>query len=661
MKLMIITSLIILISCSNINNNEFHILNKIEYLYKNFEEEINNFHILNRTIESYMNELKYQNNYIKFISNLNKNYYYSLQKEKKDSITLEYIPLSDFINDTNCISYYLLIGEHEQTLLLCINNRYNLLSLYNLTSNIEINKNLIFQIPISINFNYSNSIEISFSAFDEGESKIYIFNGLKIYSIHIKFNYTFENFKIAKINNFTINNNILNDLNSLEKQNKLLYLTTTLYHGNRYIIYGFKNGEIKVDLLVDKINNNYITTRTIFNMKQIYKIYLAQGFLFIITDNRKKIKILSLLGSNSIIVNCYNFNDIVDLAFDYKNNLLYILDIKGNIFIKELSLSISKAYSSTCNNIYYLQIPEYIIHNINSMEPFKLVMTKNTNLIYILGNNYLGFINKEYELENYIIFNQNKVKKNNKDDNIIFMRGINNYLITSYKNEMMIYKIKDSKDNKQNSLNKIDNKKEKFSYNIIDDNSGIVNCNGNVICKLLFNSFTNNKYVTNTLYITCLIIIISTVYYFKNNKANKKYKSFKEDDLNEKQSGYKLSNIFEKLKNIKNFEKFSDYKKRQNSSNNKLEEDYKDYYGDDDDNEDELNDKEKEENEEEFLENAYHKYVNDMMRKKMKEREDNEEEDEENGDEEMNNYLENNEEYNENKYEERKGQSSDDN
>ena len=83
----------------------------------------------------------------------------------------------------------------------------------------------------------------------------------------------------------------------------MLYLTTTLYHGNRYIIYGFKNGEIKVDLLVDKIKNNYITTRTIFNMKQIYKIYLAQGFLFIITDNRKKIKILSLLGSNSIIVN----------------------------------------------------------------------------------------------------------------------------------------------------------------------------------------------------------------------------------------------------------------------------------------------------------------------------------------------------------------------
>ena len=45
------------------------------------------------------------------------------------------------------------------------------------------------------------------------------------------------------------------------------------------------------------------------------------------------------------------FNDIIDIAFDYKNNLLYILDNKGNIIIKELTLSVSKAYTNTCNKL----------------------------------------------------------------------------------------------------------------------------------------------------------------------------------------------------------------------------------------------------------------------------------------------------------------------
>ena len=261
---------------------------------------------------------------------------------------------------------------------------FNLLSLFNLTSSEEINKNLIFQLPISLNLNYSNSIKVSFSALDEGESKIFIFNEQYIYSISIKLSYSFDNLKIAAIKNFTLNHNMTRDLNNLDKMDKLIYLSTALYHGNRYIIYGYKKGEIKVYLLNDKQKNSYITTRTIFNLNQIYKIYHTQGFLFIITDNKKKIKILSLLGSNSILVNCYNFNDIVDLVFDYKNNLLYVLDIKGNIFIKELSLSVSKAYSNTCNNIYYLQIPDYIIYNQhNSIESMKLIMAKNSNLYNI--------------------------------------------------------------------------------------------------------------------------------------------------------------------------------------------------------------------------------------------------------------------------------------
>ena len=646
MKFKKIFSLIILISCLNVKNNEDNTEIMFESVYSHLEKEINNFGVLNKFTLQYMNELNNQNDYVKFIENMNKNYYYPLQKVKT-SLNLEHISLFNLINNSNCISSYLLIGE-QRISLLCINNLYNYLSLYNLSSKEGINETKIFQIPIELNLNYSGSIKISFSSFDEEETKILIFNNEKIYSIHIKLNYSLDSFKISYINNFTVAN---------FSNNNLIYTSTALYHGNRYVLYGYKYGECKIFLLKENNNENYLSIRTIFNLNDnIYKIYQIQGYLFIIYENRKKIRILSLLGSNSILLNCYSFNEIIDIAFDYKNNFLYILDNKGTIIIKELSLSVSKAYTNTCNNIYSLQIPNYIVDSHkNSKEILKLIMTKNTNLIYILGYNYLGYINDKYELENYILYHQNK-EHINDNNNIIFSKGNINYLITNYQDEAIIYKIKPIKKEKKSEDKKKD-KKEKTIYKIISDNSRIVECNGNLICKLLFNSFTNNKYVVNTLYLTCLVIIISTVYYFKNNSfKNTKYKSFKEDDLDNKDKEPKFSKMFEKMKNIKNFEMFSDYKKRQRENNNKKEEDYKDYYGDEDDND--INEEEKEENEEKFLEKAYRDYVNKMMKKKIGDNEENEEEDDYEDDEIEDNFNDN--ENDRNQFEERKGHSDND-
>ena len=487
MKFKKIFSLIILISCLNVNNTKNNFDNTIEPLYKHFEKEINNIDTLNLSIEQYIKELINQKEYINFVRNINNNYYYSIQ-DTKSSLDFETASLNDSINTKNCIYKYLLIGE-KQISLLCINYLYNSLSLYDLSSKEGINNTKIFQMPLSLNLNYSNSIKVSFSAFDEEETKIFIFNDDKIYSIHLRLNYSLDSFKLSYINNFTIVNYINNNKN-------LIHVSTTLYHGNRYMIYGYKSGECKIYFLRDKFNDSYVSPRTIFKMKhEVYKIYQIQGYLFIIDENRKKIRILSLLGSNSILVNCYSFNDIIDIAFDYKNNLLYILDNKGNIIIKELALSVSKAYTNTCNSIYSLQIPDYIIQNNNhSKETLKLVMSKNTNIIYIIGKNYLGYINDKFELENYIIYNQN----NELNNDIIFSKGNINYLITNYENEIIVYKINQIK-KEQKTPEKSKAKKEKTLYNIIDDNSGVVDCNGNLICKLLFNSFTNNKYVINTL------------------------------------------------------------------------------------------------------------------------------------------------------------------
>ena len=647
MKFKKIFSLIILISCLNVNNTKNNFDNTIEPLNKHFEKEINNIDTLNLSIEQYIKELINQKEYINFVRNINNNYYYSIQ-DTKSSLDFETASLNDSINTKNCIHKYLLIGE-KQISLLCINYLYNSLSLYDLSFKEGINNTKIFQMPLSLNLNYSNSIKVSFSAFDEEETKIFIFNDDKIYSIHLRLNYSLDSLKLSYINNFTI-------VNYTNDNKNLIHVSTTLFHGNRYMIYGYKNGECKIYFLRDKFNDSYVSPRTIFKMKhEVYKIYQIQGYLFIIDENRKKIRILSLLGSNSILVNCYSFNDIIDIAFDYKNNLLYILDNKGNIIIKELALSVSKAYTNTCNSIYSLQIPNYIIQNNNHpKETLKLVMSKNTNIIYIIGKNYLGYINDKFELENYIIYNQN----NELNNDIIFSKGNINYLITNYENEIILYKISQIK-KEQKTPEKSKAKKEKTLYNIIDDNSGVVDCNGNLICKLLFNSFTNNKYVINTLYLTCLIIIISTVYYFKQNSSGKKnYKTFKEDDLDNNEKGNKFSKMFEKMKNIKNFEMFSEYKKRQRNNNiNNAQEEYKDkdYYGDDDDND--ANDGNEKEEDEEFLEKAYRNYVKGMMKKKMGDDEEMEEEYEE--EEEMDNYMDNNQGNNGNKFEERKGHSSD--
>ena len=647
MKFKKIFSLIILISCLNVINTKTNFDNTIEPLNKHFEKEINNIDALNLSIEQYIKELTNQKEYINFVRNINNNYYYSIQ-DTKSSLDFETTSLNDSINNKNCIYKYLLIGE-KQISLLCINYLYNSLSLYDLSSKDGINNTKIFQEPLSFYLNYSNSIEVSFSAFDEEETKIFIFNGDKIYSVHLRLNYSLDSFKLSYINNFTI-------VNYTNDNKNLIHVSTTLFHGNRYMIYGYKNGECKIYFLRDKFNDSYVSPRTIFKMKhEVYKIYQIQGYLFIIDENRKKIRILSLLGSNSILVNCYSFNDIIDITFDYKNNLLYILDYKGNIIIKELALSVSKAYTNTCNSIYSLQIPNYIIqNNSHSKETLKLVMSKNTNIIYIIGKNYLGYINDKFELENYIIYNQN----NELNNDIIFSKGNINYLITNYENEIIVYKISQIK-KEQKTPEKPKTKKEKTLYNIIDDNSGVVDCNGNLICKLLFNSFTNNKYVINTLYLTCLIIIISTVYYFKQNSSTKKnYKTFKEDDLDNNEKGHKFSKMFEKMKNIKNFEMFSEYKKRQRNNNiNNAQEEYKDkdYYGDEDDND--VNDGNEKEEDEEFLEKAYRNYVKGMMKKKMGEDEEMEEEYEE--EEEMDNYMENNQGNNGNNFEERKGHSSD--
>ena len=630
MIFLLISLLIILISCKVINNNDDYFNFILKYLNRNLKNDNYNLKKIYTSTEKYLQKQKIQEDYLKFINDINSNYYYSLNK-KKNSLVLNLLSSNTLINNNNCYSYHLFIGNDDNIYLLCINNKYSLLSLYNLTINEKMSKSII-NIPVSLSLDYSLPIYLSFSSFDEEQAKIFIFNNQIVYTLYLKINYFIDSFTVSNIKkliipisdistNLRINTNI---------DNNLIYLSTTLYHGNTYIIYGYSTGVIKVYLMNDKSKDDNISIRTVFNLhKNINKIYQIQGYLFIVTDNRRKINVLSLLGNNNILVNCYNYNDIIDLVFEYKKNLLYILDNNGNIMIKELVLSNSKQYTNICNNIYYLQIPKYIVEKHKKLnKKMKLIMTKDLNTIYVIGFNYLGFINNKFFLENYILYNQNNKINILQDNENFFIKGDMTFLLTNYNKKILIYKIKNI-----NNENIKDNRtfyKESSLYNSIGDSLKDVECNGNIICELLFRSIIKNKYVINTLYILCIIIIFSIIYHYNRNKIDKrKIKTFKEDNYDKKEKNNKL---YEMIYNLRKIQNYSYHKKTNkengyinNSKKNKYledyDEEYKEYYGDDDEdyNDNELNENDKEQKSQEFFEKPYHKYDKDIKNIKKKE------------------------------------------
>ena len=334
MIFVIISLLVIFISCFVLNKNDNNFNNILTHLNYILVTEKENYNKIYASSEKYLKKLRNQEDYLKFIKDINNNYYYPLNK-KKNSLYFNLLPIPNLINKENCFSYHLIVSNSKNIYLICINNVYNLLSLYNLTTEEQFAKKII-KIPLSLSLDFSFDIHLSFSAFDEEQTKIYIFNNQLVYSILLNFNFILDNITIANIKNFTIpksdlttENNTNNSKSISKKVNdieydineNLIYLSTTLYHANRYIIYGYSTGEIKVYLIRDKSKNNYISVRTTFNLhKTINKIYQIQGYLFVVTDNKKKINVLSLLGSNNILINCYNFNEIIDLVFEYKKN-----------------------------------------------------------------------------------------------------------------------------------------------------------------------------------------------------------------------------------------------------------------------------------------------------------------------------------------------------
>lgn len=171
MLIPIFSGLFIFISCLDLNKYDDFFNMVMKYLHINLDNEKDNFNQLHKSSEEYLQKIKNQENYLQFIKDINNNFYYSLNK-KKTSLLLNLMFIPNLINSENCYSYHLVIGNNKNKFLLCINSLYNMLSLHNLTSEEEYYTN-VTRIPLSLNLNYSYPIHVSFSAFDEEQTKIY--------------------------------------------------------------------------------------------------------------------------------------------------------------------------------------------------------------------------------------------------------------------------------------------------------------------------------------------------------------------------------------------------------------------------------------------------------------------------------------------------------
>ena len=562
-----------------------------------YENELELFNQIEESSQKHIEKLSRYMNYYDFIKGLS--YSFPLLKEPSKNISYLNPKKSIYLNE--CKFFHSVQIKHlkeKQHLLICINQNISSISIYNVTS---LKINYLSSIKLSLEIDI-NDTKVSFSVFEEDNSVIFLSNN-QVYIIFLQINFAEGIIYIPTTQKFFI------DLLGQTKNNMIFYDAIN-YHLNRYLVIAYDNGEILVYLC--KTNSIVLKTHISFPSK-IDKLFLKEGLLFIVND-LNKITVLTLLGGNSILIVCNNYYPILDIIYDHINSLMYILDLKGRVIIKNLKVNLNKVYSNECETLYQVLLPKYSLYFINDT---KLNFLKGE--VFIKGKNYLGFLNKHFELENYFI--RNDLISNDK----MFEEGKSFYLYTFFQNKLIIYKI-DINHKRYNSKRKnhenLSNKKDNMElYNDFKP----VECNGNLLCKILFNTYTNNKNTTFYFYIIAILIVVLSVYFYNKRRQSdlQRFKEFEENRIKGNQeTNNKLQEMLGQIKHLEKFENYQEYKKRERKPYNEEEEKnpfsshFNDneiqYHGDDDDDDDdELNEELKyfDQHDTEQM-RAYHNYVN---------------------------------------------------
>ena len=592
---------------NNQNKENFIILNNLKNInktiYNDFnnslttdfiKNEINIFSNISNKINNYLNLL---NNNLEFES-FNHKFSHSFNLNK--DFSKEFIFQSqNFIENENCFFYHIFIMKNlnnKNFFLFCINKKAKNISLFNITNS----NSLIFHSKINLNLNLKNEndIKISFTFFNE-ENIILLYSDSNIYIINININVVGKDIYIPMTKNFYLNKNVSNS--------EIIIFDSVIYHMNKYIIIAFKN-EINVYLLKkDKIQikANFILENNVDN------IIIKEGFILLLTNNHKKMTFLSLLGGNNILLTCEFYYKIISYYYDYNNEFLYTIDEKGRLLINYIKINLNKIFNNECSIIYKYDLPKFILKN----NEFNFIFVKRE--LYFWTKNYIVFINKNYMLEEYFINLEKNFNIYNNENKYILI-GQNSDYVNVYKiNNFIEKKIKKQKKNKSKNINQN------------------VECNGNLICNILFNTYTNNKYITTFLYIICILLIAGTVIYLnkKRKEDNLKFKEIEEkNEKQNKENTEKVNKLIEQIKNLEKFQPYKNYKKTKeeneknqknyNENNENEEEDFEEIEDFEDDEEDELKE--------------YHRYMKDIIKNKKNLDKNNENYDEENSNEEEN-------------------------
>ena len=97
MIFVIISLLVIFISCFVLNKNDNNFNNILTHLNYILVTENENYNKIYASSEKYLKKLRNQEDYLKFIKDINNNYYYPLNK-KKNSLYFNLLPIPNLIN-----------------------------------------------------------------------------------------------------------------------------------------------------------------------------------------------------------------------------------------------------------------------------------------------------------------------------------------------------------------------------------------------------------------------------------------------------------------------------------------------------------------------------------------------------------------------------------
>ena len=296
-----------------------------------------------------------------------------------------------------------------------------------------------------------------------------------------------------------------------------IHFSKNRFRGGKYISVAYTSGEIFV------YSSTLSSITAIHLHKTISKVKVIQGILFVCEGN--KIYTFNSLGGNSILVQCETFYNIVDINYDFINGLVFIIDEMKHLVILSTKLTITKPQDNECRVIYRFTFPEFVEVNAHTS------LYLQRGILFILTTNYIGVINieqakeskRKLAIEHYYLVES---EANASGMYGYRMDGNDSVLIVSGGMEVFRYE----KEERRRGKEKSNEEEEEKSMKERKVKKG-VECNGNKICMVLFNTSSKNNRVNFSLF-GCGIggLFLLSYFFYKKQKEKRNNGNSKEDD-----------------------------------------------------------------------------------------------------------------------------------